>query len=266
MPATASTDHPPLPLRLLLLHARADRHHAFALQQALAMQPCAPHLRVVSLNRHTSGLGIERAMIELALVKVDAVVFLLSPRYFAEHPDWAQQLTLAQRSERMRAVEGFLRRRVASSLPVAFDMNEQSGVPMRFVGEGDRIRFVADLPNYLGRGGPYLHDVQVVDGARGGLRLQVGFSMVMTNEVIEESDARPPETLADGLREVRFRYRSLTPENRIGEWEDRWQYADRLPLQVAIDIVDDRGDAWPRIVVALPQAASYGGAFAQPTL
>lgn len=173
---------------------------------------------------------------------------------------------LAQRSERMRAVEGFLRRRVASSLPVAFDMNEQSGVPMRFVGEGDRIRFVADLPNYLGRGGPYLHDVQVVDGARGGLRLQVGFSMVMTNEVIEESDARPPETLADGLREVRFRYRSLTPENRIGEWEDRWQYADRLPLQVAIDIVDDRGDAWPRIVVALPQAASYGGAFAQPTL
>ncbi len=173
---------------------------------------------------------------------------------------------LAQRSERMRAVEGFLRRRVASSLAVAFDMNDQTGTPMRFVGEGDRIRFVADLPNYLGRGGPYLHDVRVVDGSRGGVKLQVGFSMVMTNEVIEERDARPPETLADGLREVRFRYRSLTPESRIGEWEDRWQYADRLPLQVAIDIVDDRGDAWPRIVVALPQAASYGGGFGQPTL
>lgn len=100
MPATASTDHNPLPLRVLLLHARADRHHAFALQQALAMQPCAPHLRVVSMNRHTSGLGIERAMIELALAKVDAVVFLLSPRYFVEHPDWAQQLALAQRSAR----------------------------------------------------------------------------------------------------------------------------------------------------------------------
>lgn len=100
MPATASTDHRPLPLRVLLLHARADRHHAFALQQALAMQPCAPHLRVVSLNRHTSGLGIDHVMIELALAKVDAVVFLLSPRYFAEHPDWTQQLALAQRSER----------------------------------------------------------------------------------------------------------------------------------------------------------------------
>lgn len=173
---------------------------------------------------------------------------------------------LTQRSERMRAVEGFLRRRVASSLAVAFDMNDQTGTPMRFIGESDRIRFVADLPNYLGRGGPYLHDVQVVDGSRGGLKLQVGFAMVMTNEVIEERDARPPETLADGLREVRFRYRSLTAENRIGEWEDRWTYADRLPLQVAIDIVDDRGDAWPRVVVALPQAASYGGGFGQPPL
>jgi general secretion pathway protein J len=173
---------------------------------------------------------------------------------------------LAQRSERMRAVEGFLRRRVASTAPIAFDVNDQTGVPLRFLGEPDRLRFVADLPSYLGRGGPHLHDIRVVDGRRGGLRLEVSFAVVMTNEVIEEREPRPPELLVDGLREVRFRYRSLTAENRIGEWQDRWEQGDRLPLQVSIDIVDDRGDVWPSMVVSLPQAASFGGSFSQVPL
>ncbi len=169
----------------------------------------------------------------------------------------------AQRSERMRAVEGFLRRRVASTLPIAFDLNEQTGIPLRFLGEPDRIRFVADLPNYLGRGGPHLHDIRVVESRRGGLRLEVGFAVVMTNEVIEERQPRSPELLVDGLREVRFRYRSLTADNRIGEWQDRWEQGDRLPLQVSIEIIDSRGEVWPPMVVSLPQAASFVGTFSQ---
>jgi general secretion pathway protein J len=169
----------------------------------------------------------------------------------------------AQQSERMRAVEGFLRRRVASTLPISFDLNEQTGIPIRFLGEPDRIRFVADLPNYLGRGGPHLHDIRVVESRSGGLRLEVGFAVVMANEVIEERQPRPPELLAGGLREVRFRYRSLAPDNRLGEWEERWEQGDRLPLQVSIEIVDERGEVWPPLVVSLPQAASFGGSFAQ---
>ena len=38
-----------------------------------------------------------------------------------------------------------------------------SGRMVRFIGDPDRVRFVADLPNYLGRGGPHLHDVAVLD-------------------------------------------------------------------------------------------------------
>jgi general secretion pathway protein J len=153
-------------------------------------------------------------------------------------------------------------RRTASAAQRAH-LNEQTGIPLRFLGESDRIRFVADLPNYLGRGGPHLHDIRVVESRRGGLRLEVGFAVVMTNEVIEERQPRPPEVLADGLREVRFRYRSLTPDNRIGEWQDRWEQGDRLPLQVSIEIIDSRGEIWPPMVVSLPQAASFGGSFSQ---
>ena len=165
---------------------------------------------------------------------------------------------LAARNERMRAVEGFLRKRIASALPIAFDMNESTGAPLRFVGEPDRIRFVAYLPAYLGRGGPHLHDITVVDAGE-GLRLQAEFAVVLSNEINAERDPRPPELLADGLREVKLRYRALDAQNRIGDWEERWEQGDRMPLQVKIEIVDGRGDRWPPMVVSLPQAAGFGG-------
>lgn len=164
----------------------------------------------------------------------------------------------AQRNERMRAVEGFLRRRIASALPVSYDVDERSGIPSRFRGEPDRIRFVADLPAYLGRGGPHLHDIRVVrDGD--GVRLQVAFAVVLANEIIEEPDPRPPELLADGLREVKLSYRALDAQNRVGDWQGAWEQSDRMPLQVKIEIVDGRGDRWPPVVVSMPQAGSFGG-------
>lgn len=166
---------------------------------------------------------------------------------------------MAQRNERMRSVEGFLRKRIASALPIVFEVDDEAGVPLRFEGGPDRIRFVADLPAYLGRGGPHLHDISVVEDAGGGLRLQVDFAVVLANEVNVERDPRPPELLAGGLREVKFMYRALDAQNRIGEWDDQWEEDDRMPLQVKIEIVDGRGDRWPPIVVSLPQAASFGG-------
>lgn len=164
----------------------------------------------------------------------------------------------AQRNERMRAVEGFLRKRIASALPVAFDLDSRTGNPSRFIGDNERLRFVADLPAYLGRGGPHLHDITVVrDGD--GVRLQAQFAVVLGNKVIEEANPRPPESLVGGLREVKIRYRALDPQMRIADWQDAWTQADRMPLQVRIDIVDASGEAWPPIVVSLPQAAGYGG-------
>src|SRR3546814_14919378 len=74
----------------------------------------------------------------------------------------------------MRAVEGFLRRRIASALPIGFATLPDTGEQLRFVGEPTRMRFVADLPDYLGPGGPPLHDVELSDDAA-RTRLHVAF-------------------------------------------------------------------------------------------
>ncbi|GAA4853783.1 prepilin-type N-terminal cleavage/methylation domain-containing protein [Luteimonas vadosa] len=165
---------------------------------------------------------------------------------------------MAQRSDRMRAVEGFLRRRLAGALPMSFSLDDASGQPLRFVGEPERVRFVADLPNYLGRGGPHLHDIAVHrDGAEMGLG--VSFSMVQAGETVTEPQTRPPEVLAAGLREARFRYRGMDDGGALGPWQDRWEATDQLPVHVSVDLVDARGDAWPTMVVALPQGRGVGG-------
>lgn len=170
---------------------------------------------------------------------------------------------MAQRSERMRAVSSFLRRRIGSALPVGFETDPGTGTQTRFVGSAERMRFVADLPDYLGRGGPHLHDIALIDNARIGSSdaptLAVSFSIVQGGVTIEEREPRPPEPLVEGVETLRFRYRGLNDEGRLGEWLDAWEAVDALPLQVAIAIDSSEGGPWPEIVIALPQAGSYAG-------
>ena len=160
---------------------------------------------------------------------------------------------LSQRNERMRATAGFLRARIGSARAIAFALDRETGSPILFVGESDRLRFVADLPDYLGRGGPYLHDVSVAgDGPR---TLVVSFSQVQNSVAIAETTPRKPEPLADALDTVRFRYRALDQNGALGDWQDRWTESDHLPLQVSIQIKPVDSPAWPEMVIALPAAS-----------
>jgi len=163
---------------------------------------------------------------------------------------------MAARNERIRAVSEFLRRRIGGAQGIVFDLDEATGASQRFGGEIQRMRFVADLPDYLGRGGPHLHELGVANTGK-GMALQVDFTMVMAGEIIPERNARPPEPLADGLRSVEFAYRTLGRRGVPGPWLYRWEHPDALPLQVRVRIADAQG-AWPDMVVALPLAASYG--------
>jgi len=202
-------------------------------------------------RRHAAGFTLLEVLLATVLLAAGLAVAFATLRAATATAHRGE--VLAQRSERMRAVELFLRRRIAATRPVSFGMDEQTGTLRRFEGAPDRMRFVADLPDYLGRGGPYLHDIAIADG-----RLEVGFTMVLGGELVEEAQPRAPEPLVD-VAEARFRYRGLNAENRLGEWVERWETPDRLPLQVEIVLRDAEGRAWPPMVIALPLAASYTG-------
>lgn len=170
---------------------------------------------------------------------------------------------MAQSSEHVRAVEGFLRRRLAGARAIPFGIDPGNGLPMRFAGDSGRMRFVADLPDYLGRGGPSLHDVRIERDPDGdGVRVTLDLAVVQAGTSIPERE-RPPEVLATGLREASFRYRGLDAEGRPGEWQDEWTAVEQLPLLVEVRMVDAEGRAWPRLVVAPRLAGGYTGGAAQ---
>ncbi len=165
---------------------------------------------------------------------------------------------VARESERMRMTDGFLRRRLSGALPVSMDTDPLQQTPVRFLGEPGRMRFVADLPAYLGRGGPHLHDLSV-DAEGDAVALRISFAMVQGGRVVEETPPRPQETLVDGLRSVRFRYRGLDAQGALGEWQEAWETAAFLPLQVSVEIEGADGQAWPPLIVGLPQSGGGHG-------
>lgn len=166
---------------------------------------------------------------------------------------------MAARGERERAVLGFLRSRLTGARPVAFASDPINALPQRFIGTPDRMRFVADLPDYLGRGGPYLHDFTIEDDGE-HVRVVLSLSMVQAGLTVEEDGPVRPEVLVEGLQSASFRYRALDGEGGIGPWQDEWEMHEQLPLLVEVRLVDADGRTWPPLVVALPQAGlGFGG-------
>lgn len=165
-------------------------------------------------------------------------------------------------NERIRAVEGFLRRRLVNARGVPFGQDEASGLPVRFEGEADRMRFVSDLPDYIGRGGPHVHELYL-EPAPGGraLRLVLALSVAQPPDATGAVPEATPvvEVLADDLREASFRYRGLAPEGGIGEWQPDWETTEQLPVLVEIRLLGADGREWPRLVVAPRLAAAYAG-------
>lgn len=172
---------------------------------------------------------------------------------------------IAADSERMRAVAGFLRARIGAARAVPFALDESSALPQRFIGEPDRLRFVADLPDYLGQGGPYLHDFAVED-ADDGVRVTLALSLVLAGETFDDDPPRAPEPLVEGLSEAGFRYRALDESGELGEWQERWTTTDQLPLLVEVTLVDGTGRAWPPLVIAPRLAVPANAGPAAPVI
>jgi len=59
----------------------------------------------------------------------------------------------AQRGERLRAVQGFLRRQVGGALPIAMEIDGTTGEAHVIAGDADKLELVASMPGYLSRGG-----------------------------------------------------------------------------------------------------------------
>jgi general secretion pathway protein J len=155
----------------------------------------------------------------------------------------------AQRDERLRAVQGLLRRQVGAALPMAMAIDPESGEAQVWRGEARALEFVASMPGYLSRGGPHVQTLELV-----GDRLQYQHAMLTPDGPLEPE--REPTVLLDGIAEAQFSYRSLDDTGRPGPWQDTWPNPSALPPIVRLKVrFKDDARRWPELLLA-PKLAS----------
>ena len=172
---------------------------------------------------------------------------------------------MAQRNERLRAVQSFLRRQVEGALPLPFEFVDATGEATLFQSDGQTLRVVAGMPGYLSRGGPHLQTFELVRG-NAGLQLEFSHQLLTPDGALEPE--REPEVLLDGIAEARFEVRTLDDDGKPGDWTDDWPREGQFPRLVRLTLrMRDPRAQWPELVAAprLAQAPlpSFAGAPAQ---
>ncbi|MGY0634073.1 prepilin-type N-terminal cleavage/methylation domain-containing protein [Luteimonas sp. A478] len=206
-------------------------------------------------TRHARGFTLIEVLVATALLAAGLALAFATLRAATATVERGEVLVAS--SERIRAVQGFLRSRLASAHALTFEHDLAGPDPVYFIGGRDHMLFVSDVPPYLGHGGPALHEV-VAARDRDGLRLEVSFATVLAGQVFRDEPARPPELLAGQLANVRFSYRGPDAQGGMTDWLDEWPDPQRLPLLVRIEVEGEREGAWPTLVVAPFQAQGQG--------
>ncbi|WLH66732.1 prepilin-type N-terminal cleavage/methylation domain-containing protein [Pseudomonas sp. FP2309] len=166
----------------------------------------------------------------------------------------AQRYTVSL--DEMRAAQQFLRTAISEALPL--DVTEDdSQVDGFFVGEPQRMQFVATLPGVLG-GGIQRFTLQLT-GAEAPRDLQVAFAQFESRAQVSVPASRSePQVLLKGVEDLQFSYRGVSPKGQATGWINAWPWTRRLPSAVRISVRVDGPVQWVTQVVALRLNLSGG--------
>jgi general secretion pathway protein J len=172
------------------------------------------------------------------------------------------------RTDRLRTAQEFLRRQLENLLPLAYARDDSNGTNYVFEGAAQRMRFVAPMPGYLSRGGPYVQTLELVRGNDG---LQLQFTDAMLNGYDEKKsgdDAAEPVVLLDRIASGRFEYRTLDDQGQLTDWSSDWPDPGVTPLMVRIDLTMQTGVQipWPTLDVPMMLNAGAMRPALRPTL
>lgn len=161
----------------------------------------------------------------------------------------------AQSEERLRAVQGFMRSQLTAAMPIAFQFDSDTGQATFLRMTPTRLEYVASMPGYLSRGGPYLQTLELVPG-RDGQRLVFQHQLISTDGPLKPE--REPLVLLDGIADGRFEIRNIDTNGQLQAWESRWDVSAQLPPLLRLRLrLADPSRRWPEFVVSPRLAVAY---------
>lgn len=136
------------------------------------------------------------------------------------------------RTNRLRVAQEFMRHQVSRIMPLPFGRDESTNTNLIFEGRRDFIRFVAPMPGYLSKGGPYVQTL-AFKGGRGGRQLLFSDDMLNGFDPEAKSD-NEPSLLLDQIDEGHFEFRTLDENGELTDWSDEWDDPGMTPVMVRI--------------------------------
>lgn len=154
-----------------------------------------------------------------------------------------------ERMDQLRSAQEFLRRELSQSMiqPIA---RNQRGEDIYFIGSAHDMSYVAPLPGYLGKLGPQLQHLRLVDDGHGMSRLELSLAVLPP----DGQPPRPlgdPQVLFDHIRSGSFQYSGADLQGNVIAPTDSWTDGRLLPMLVDIDLQADGTHPWPRLTVPL---------------
>jgi general secretion pathway protein J len=151
--------------------------------------------------------------------------------------------------DQVRSAQQFLRRELAQSLTQPISHTDQ-GEPIYFVGTAHEMRYVAPLPGYLGKLGPQLQRLQLVDDGHDGLRLELSLVLLPPDGKAPQPLGEP-QVLLEHIKEGSFSYRGIDGQGRAVPWATAWADGRLLPQLARIKLRSQEGADWPQLDVPL---------------
>ncbi|WP_426701225.1 prepilin-type N-terminal cleavage/methylation domain-containing protein [Rhodanobacter sp. Col0626] len=155
-----------------------------------------------------------------------------------------------ERIDQIRSAQQFLRRELAQSLTQPFGKTDQ-GEPIYFEGSAREMRYVAPLPGYLGKLGPQLQRLQLVEDGHGGFRLELSLALLPPDGKKPPQPLGEPQVLFDHISQGSFNYRGVDRQGAPVPWSASWADGRLLPQLVRIDLQSQGRESWPQLDVPL---------------
>jgi general secretion pathway protein J len=212
---------------------------------------------VTPCRTHASGFTLLELTVALILFALMTAMMFGSLTFAGR--SWDGGEAKATQVNEMRQTEEFLRAQLGSQFPLR--ARKVTGFPLRFAGERNEMRYAAALPPRVAEGGIYFFRLLVVrEGDKSRL---VQERVIPEPGALDDPDFHDAarSVLAEGIAELKISYYGRDPgaaDADAPSWRDKWEDKQRLPMLVRLDVIPEKGPAWPQLVVEPRHAPEAG--------
>ena len=201
--------------------------------------------------------GFTLIEVRIASVLLGMMMLLLTGSLRISADSWEAGEDRLNKASRLFIVESFLRRHIASLLPVS-GVNSNGEMEPSFRGTAETLSYVAPLPDQLEGGGLYRFDLYVA-GQDENKALRVSIVPYQSSPDAHKKAPKPIDDIAlvEQLNHVEFEYFGPVTEDgnmprpgpQPGKWVKQWREY-QLPTLIRIDIERAGEDPWPSVLIA----------------